>query len=71
MDPFGLIFVAVGIFTLCGAIFDWDWFMNNRKARFFVTILTRNGARIFYALLGIGFIVFGILFAMGIIKNAN
>jgi hypothetical protein len=71
MNPGGLILVAVGIFALSGAIFDWEWFMNNRKARLFVTILSRTGARIFYGLLGSGFVVAGILFAMGIIKDSN
>lgn len=71
MNPVGLILVAIGMFAVCGAVFDWDWFMSHRKARFFVTILTRTGARIFYALLGSGLIVVGILFAMGIAKDSN
>lgn len=71
MNIWGVIFVANGIFSLRGATFNWDWFMNNSRARFFVRILTRTGARIFYALLGCGFIVFGILLAMGIIKDVE
>lgn len=62
---------AVGIFSICGAIFDWDWFMNKRKARFFVTAFARTGARIFYPLLGSGLIVLGILFARGIVRDSN
>ena len=61
MIPVGLIFVALGMFAMCGAIFDRDSFMNGRKARFFVTILTRTGARIFCVFLGSGLMVFGIL----------
>ncbi len=53
MNPLGLFFVGVGVFALAGSICNWDWFMNARKARFMVAILTRNGARIFYALLGL------------------
>jgi hypothetical protein len=67
MGP-GLIFLAIGIFTLSGAIFDWDWFMNSRKAKFFVTIFSRPGARIFYGLLGSGFFVLGILAMFGVIS---
>lgn len=64
MNLFGLIFVAAGAFSLLGGICDWEWFMNSRKARFIVKILSRNGARIFYTVLGIIIVVFGILVTM-------
>jgi predicted small integral membrane protein len=67
MNPFGLIIVAAGAFSMLGAICDWEWFMNARKARFMVTILTRNGARVFYGVLGLALVVLGILGATGII----
>ncbi len=67
MNLFGLFFVAVGVFPLLGGVCDWEWFMNSRKARFIVTILSRNGARIFYAVLGIVIVIFGILVTMGTI----
>ncbi|WP_347179146.1 immunity 17 family protein [Roseofilum casamattae] len=66
MDPRGFVIVAVGAFSLAGAIFNWDWFMNSRKARFIVKILSRRGARIFYGLLGVVFIAIGVLTLMGI-----
>ena len=44
--------VAAGIFTILGALLDWDWFMYHPHARFFVTILGRTGMRVFYILLG-------------------
>ena len=65
------ILILIGIFALCGAVFDWDWFMNNRKARFFVSLLGRTGARIFYALLGSGIATIGVLILLGIIENSN
>ncbi|MBT3379949.1 MAG: hypothetical protein HN742_03050 [Lentisphaerae bacterium] len=71
MNPIGLIFIAAGAFTMAGAICDWDWYMNSRKARFFVSILSRNGARIFYGLLGLAFVVVGVLAAMGIIDMSK
>ncbi len=64
-----IIFILVGLFAIAGAIFNWDWFMNSRKARFIVKIFTRTGARIFYLFLGSGIIVLGILFQFGVIKN--
>lgn len=61
----GLIIIACGAFAICGAVFDWDWFMNNYKARPFVKMFGRNGTRIFYAVLG-GFIaVLGVLVIIG------
>jgi hypothetical protein len=48
------IFVgAAGLVTLLGALFDWDWFMEHRKARFFTEMLGRGGARVFYGVLGV------------------
>lgn len=71
MNPMGLFLVAFGGFALCGAGFNWDWFMMHRKARFMTAILTRTGARIFYALLGIALIVFGVLVALGIVEETR
>jgi len=71
MNPFGLIFVAAGLFSICGAVFDWDFFINNHKARLFVFLFGRTGARIVYAVLGIALMVLGILITLGILKNAR
>lgn len=56
-----LIIVACGIFSICGAVFNWDWYFNNRKARGVVAIFGRTGARIFYTILGVVIIVMGIV----------
>lgn len=69
MNPAGLLFVAMGIFALCGAGLDWNWFMNHRKARFLVWIFGRNGARLVYGLVGCLLIVLGALLTLGIIKD--
>ena len=67
MNPFALLFIGVGAFAILGAICNWDWFMNARKARSVVKLLTRNGARIFYGILGLALVVLGVLGAVGII----
>jgi len=67
MNPVALFIIAAGSFSILGAICNWDWFMNSRKAEFMVRILTRNGARIFYAILGILLVVLGVLACMGIV----
>ena len=69
MNPVGLIMIAAGVFTVCGAGFDWDWYMNSRKAALFVSIFGRNGARIFYGLLGAFLITLGIMFLLGFIQD--
>ncbi len=61
MNPVGLLLIAAGLFTITGAYFDWEWYMNSRKARFMVTILSRNGARIFYGILGLVVVIIGAL----------
>ncbi len=67
MNPVGLIFVAAGAFSICGAALDWDWFINSRKARFFVTTFGRTGARVFYAILGLVVVVLGLLITLGVL----
>ena len=62
MNPGALTFIAAGTFTMLGAIFNWDFFMNSGKAKFWVKILTRNGARIFFGLLGLALFALGVAF---------
>lgn len=61
----GLFMVAAGAFSLAGAAFDWDFFMNSYRAQFFVAIFGRTGARVFYGILGTAFVVLGLAFATG------
>ena len=71
MNPIGLFFVAGGAFSILGAVCNWDWFMNARKARFVVKVFTRNGARVFYGILGLALVSLGVLGAMGIIDMSQ
>ncbi len=71
MNPLGLIFIAAGAFSMLGAICNWEWFMNARKARFVVKILTRDGARIFYGALGLAIAVLGVLGTVGVIDMSS
>lgn len=67
MDSRGLILILVGIFTLSGPFFDWDWFMDSRKGWFFSKILGgRPRARIFYIVLGFVMLTWGSLILSGI-----
>ncbi|MCA9058103.1 MAG: immunity 17 family protein [Planctomycetaceae bacterium] len=71
MEPFGLIIVAAGVFTVTASIQDWDFFFNSRKAELLVAMLGRSGARVFYGLLGVVIVILGILFTMGMLKDAT
>ncbi|MBQ8296298.1 MAG: immunity 17 family protein [Ruminococcus sp.] len=48
-----VVVTLIGLFPICGAIFNWNWFFNNYKARGIVRVFGRTGARIFYALIGL------------------
>lgn len=52
MEPPALFAFLCGVFVMAAAVLDWDWFFNNWRARFFVDLFGRDGARLFYALLG-------------------
>lgn len=67
MQPLGLLFVAAGIFSICGAVFNWNWFMESRRARGLVRVAGRNGARIFYAVIGLVISTFGLLHTFGVV----
>lgn len=71
MNPMGLILLAAGAFSMCGAWFDWDLFMESRKARLFVAILGRNGARVFYGILGLTIALAGLLVFLGIVQGSR
>ncbi len=60
----GLFGVLAGLFTMFCAYKDFDWFMEHRKAAFFVNLFGRDGARVFYGILGLLLLFLGV--AIGI-----
>ena len=68
-EPLGLLLVLCGLFAIAGGVFDWGWFMSNRKARAFVSLLGRGGARVFYGILGSAIVILGLLITFGIIAR--
>ena len=50
-----------GLFCIICAALDCDWFLNSNKAKVFVQLLGRVGARIFYILLGLFLMTISIL----------
>ena len=68
MNWVGLLFLAAGGFSIVGAVQDWDWFLQSRKARLFVNLMGRKGARIFYGILGLALVALGAALLAGIIE---
>ena len=56
-----VLFIALGLFSIVAAIFNFDWYFKTSGAMTFVNWFGRGGASIFYASLGIGLIVCGAL----------
>jgi len=70
VDPVigGVFAIGAGAFSVICAAADFDWFMNNRKAAFFVAMFGRNGARVFYVVLGLGLIGLGVGLSAGLLS---
>jgi hypothetical protein len=66
MDPMqywlivGFLLVG-GSSAVLGARMDWDFFMEGRRARPIVGLFGRTGARVLYGVLGVLFIVGGVV----------
>lgn len=59
--------IAAGTFSIAASVFNWEFFFNSRKATLFMNLFGRNGARIFYTLLGL----FLILLALSMFMKKN
>jgi hypothetical protein len=67
VELLSVFIILAGLFSTAGAVYNWDWFMNARKARGIVRILGRTGARGLYGLLGAALMMLGILSLTGVI----
>lgn len=56
-----IFLILAGAFSIVGSLQNWDIFFNNFRARIFVQMLGRQGARVFYILLGAALLVGGVL----------
>jgi len=60
---------GIEVQSVCVAsIANWDFFFESRKAQFIVKFMGRNGARIFYGLLGGAIFSLGFLALIGAIN---
>ena len=65
MILYSMLCLALGIYFLSSAIGNWNRFWNYPKTRFYVKLFTRQGARYFYGLMGLGLIILGLLGLLG------
>jgi len=47
-----LMAMGSGLLSIAGGFMGWDWFLDHPRARPVVRLLGREGARVFYILLG-------------------
>jgi len=62
----GWLGVVVGAFAVGAGLFDWDWYWELPRARFWVDLLGRGGARVFLVLVGAVAFAAGVLLLSGI-----
>ena len=48
-----ILCIGLGIYVMLACYFNWNHFFESRKARIFLTLFGRTGARIFYAIVGL------------------
>jgi len=65
---FAILFMAIGMFSTFSSLLNWDFFFNSSKAKFILSIFGRQGARIFYGLIGITIFSIGFLGLTGYIS---
>ncbi len=56
-----VLFIVLGVFSITASVLNLDWYFQTDGVRIFVKRFGRNGARIFYVLLGIGLIACGVV----------
>ena len=50
--------MVVGAFMIFSAAINLEWFFKQRRAQTLVKLMGPNGARIFYSLMGLMFVIF-------------
>lgn len=59
--------LSSGLFSIAGAWYDWDFFMQHRWTRSVARLLGRGGVRIVYALVGGLLVLLSPLLLLGIL----
>lgn len=66
------LIVFIGALVCLGiTIFNWNWAMKSNEAKPLVALIGERNTRIFYAILGVGFLVVGVLILSGVLPVSN
>ncbi len=69
MDLFiNILFIVVGVFILIVSIMNWDWYFDSTKAQRLIRLIGRTGTRIFYGIISLLLIIFGVCSITGVFK---
>lgn len=60
-----IILLVLSLFTIYCAAMNFEWFMSHHKARFFVALFGRNGARVVYVAMGFTFMYIALTRPLG------
>jgi len=63
----GILTLGAGVLIIIVRFRRWDWFMNHYKVRNIDDVLGMRGADILYSLIGLVFIILGILIMTNVI----
>ena len=63
----GIVIALIGALLAAAGAFDWNWFMNHRKARRLTSLIGRGAARGIYVGVGLAAVVTGVLMALGVL----
>ncbi len=58
--PEAIFVVLIGLFAMVCSFMDFNFFMDNYKTKFLVSLIGRNGARAFYFILGLVLLAVGV-----------
>lgn len=67
----GAVAIAIGLFVMSAALFNWEWYYQLHKARWIESICGRGGARVFFGVLGLALIVLGAAIATGMLSGKS
>jgi hypothetical protein len=62
----GFLVAGGGALLLAGAFLDWQWMMNNRRARRLSSLVGYSAARVIYIVIGAVALVVGIIQTLGL-----
>ncbi|MBN1964996.1 MAG: immunity 17 family protein [Anaerolineae bacterium] len=63
----GIILILAGLFLAAAGFFNWDWYMNMRRARMLSGLIGRTGSRIFYVVAGVILALLGVAAMVGLL----